>query len=342
MAKTKIPVYTGGDGSSKARAKAPTTKAPATGGGSKKDSKSGGGGESGGGMTSYEKRQNAKESKAQNKAATKYKDQSKTLDLQTDALRQSLSSAGFKASLQTRLANLGLVYGQQDASLLEGYGKRVESLKGAAGDNDAAANATSFANAANRSRERAAALSEVALQGAGESDALRSQMMSLKTWSANQGESNRSFFDTLRSVNSSLSDLNVDTKTARLNAESQMNNDKDQLYTTYFNQRSEAYTQLGNLRGQQAELHGLANEQVGSKASKKAQKQATKQSGRAFDRAADMSGEAWKNPGASAELLGWQGEAEIQGRQNTSLFANAATNIAPPKKPEGATLRKWS
>lgn len=316
----------------------PGSGTPAASGGGG-ESGSGGSGGGGGGMSSYERRQNAKENEAKRKAARKYKDQAATLQQQADALKLNING-GFEKSLRARLANLSLVYKQQDASLLSGYRDRVGDLKGAARDNERAANDTGFTNLSNRGRERAAALTEAGLQGAGESDQLRSQVMSLRSWDNNQGENNRAYFDGLRSINSSLGDLNVDTRTARINAAAQRNNDADQLYTQYYNQKSEAYTNLGNLYGQQAELYGLAEEQVGG-AGKKSQKKKSKASGDAFDRAARAAVKTRVNPGVSKNLTEWKGTSDFEGAANNSLFENAATNLAPAKRPEGAKLREW-
>ena len=100
------------------------------------------------------------------------------------------------------------------------------------------------------------------LQGAGESDVLQAQMMSLRNWQFNQTEANRSYYDTLRSLNSSLTDLNVDTKTALANNELQANADREAIWTNYHDRRSEAFTQLGNIRGQQADYYAEAEQMV--------------------------------------------------------------------------------
>ena len=334
------PVYDPDDSDSKKAAKkstgsgttkksgSTTTKKSSSGGGSSSSSSSGG--------YDYGKEQK----KAQRKASERYIKQAESMAGQIKALKYSLGQKGFKAALSQRLANIGLVLQQQDAAVMEGYNSRVGDLKGAAADNDKSASDQSFANLSNRGRERANALSEAMLQGAGESDVLRSQMMSLRNWDQNQNEINRSFFDTLRSVNSSLGDLNVDTKTARLNLETQANADRDAATTEYFNQRSQGFTQLGNLRGQQAEYYGMANEQVSSKSSRSKQKQATAASDRAFMRAAKQTGKTFKNPGNSRVLREWKGAADIEGSLNNTASQSVAT-ATTIKRPEGAQLRKW-
>lgn len=282
----------------------------------------------------------AMQKKAQNKAARRYIDQAKSMSGQIAALKSSLSE-GFKAALTQRLANITLVQGQQDATLMEGYQNRVKALEDSAADNDKAEGGASFQNLGNAARERANAVTEAMNQGAGESDVLKAGMMSLRNWSANQGDINRSYFDTLRSVNSSLTDLNTDTKTARVNMASQANADRDQVWSQYYDQRSETYTQLGNLYGQQGELYGMAQEQKGSKATKKLRKQAVGASDAEFMHASKANSKAYVNPGVGSELMAWQGQGPIEGGVNNNTIASAVTNEPIAKKPEGASLRKW-
>ena len=197
-------------------------------------------------MSSAERRAIARENAAKKKAAERYKEQAKTLQKQADALKTALSG-GYKEALDKRLGSIDLIRQQQDATLLGGYQHRVGSLEGAKSDSDKAEADSSFSNLTNRARERGNAMSEAMLQGAGESDVMRTQLMSLRNWNANQSEISRSYFDGLRSINSSLTDLNVDTKTGRLNVESQANSDASQSWTQYYNQMADSWTQLGNI-----------------------------------------------------------------------------------------------
>lgn len=305
-------------------------------GGSGGGSASGGGGGGGGGYSSYL----ASQKKAQRKAARRYIDQAEAMSGQIKALKKALST-GFKTALEQRLRNIALVQGQQDAVLMEGYAKRVKTLEGAAEDNEKSAADSTFQNLGNRARERTNAVTEAMNQGAGESDVLKSQLMSLRNWDSNQGEITRSFFDTLRSVNSSLTDLNVDTKTGRVNIASQANADRDQVYSQYYNQRSETYTQLGNLYGQQGELFGMAQEQAGNPRTKKRRRRAVRASDTQFQNAVRANSQVWKNPGAGSALMAWQGEEPIQGDIGGNTIESAALNEPIAKKPEGASLRRW-
>lgn len=306
---------------------------------------SGGGGgssstsSSGGGVSGYEARQNAKEAKANRKARNKYLQNAATLQGQVAALRHALGK-DFKAALDTKLANINLTAAQQDRALVDEYNTRLGSLQGAAADNTKAADAQSYANLTNRGRERASAMSEALNNGAGESDVLRSQEAALRNWNANQSEISRSYYDTLRSVNSGITDLNADTKTARINSAAQANKDRESTYSDYYNQRSETLTQLGNVKGQQAEYYGLAQEAMAGGGSKKKQRQAQHASANAFMQASQTMGQAYKNPGVSSALMNWKGAGEIEGVLNGSNLG-AAQSTTEIKKPEGASLRKW-
>lgn len=236
----------------------PAVKSAAGGGGGKKDD---------GGGSSYEKllrKQQAeatrKENDAKRKAEQRYRGQALTLEQQAKALQRALQ-VDYASARDIKLRGVERTQMLQDEALMEGYSDRLDSLVGSVVDNDTASSDATVGNTMNAARERQNAMSEIAAQGAGETDMLRAQMMSLRNWNANQNEVNRSYFDSLRSINASLGDLNVDTKTARINLEVQANADKEQLWTNYFNQRSESYTQLGNIRGQQADYYGMAAEQ---------------------------------------------------------------------------------
>lgn len=287
-----------------------------------------------------ERRALARERAAKKAASKRFKDQAQTLQKQANALKKALDG-GYREALDLRLSNVDLLQRQQDESLLQSYERRAGSLEGADEDNRKAESDSSYQNLANRARERSNAMSEAMMQGAGESDVLRTQLMSLRNWNANQSEINRSFFDGLRSINTSLTDLNVDTRTGRLNIESQANADRDQYWTQFYNQMADSNTQLGNIYGQQAELYGMANEQVKSKATQKSQKSKSNASGKAFQEAAKYATSAWENPGASEELQNWEGREQFIGNLNNTILSGQAETGTTQKRPEGASLRSW-
>lgn len=317
----------------------PNSGAP-TGSGSGSGGSGGGSGSSGGGGGGGDPYL-AAQKKAQKKASQRYIRQAQTLNQQIRAIKKSLNST-FKAALDQRLENVMEVLRDSDAAAMKDYRQRVNSLEGAEADNQKAAAGQGMAALSNRGRERANAMSEAMLQGAGESDLLRAQEMSLRNWNANQSEIQRGFFDTQRSINSSLTDLTVDTRTARINLALEANADKEQYWNAYWAQRSEALTQLGNLYGEQANLYGMANEQVGSKKTRGMQNRADNLSGNAFMQSANVLGNAWDNPGIPKHLRKWDGRDQFSmGRRSESRFINRPVDVAVAR-PEGATLRTWA
>jgi hypothetical protein len=342
MGRHNIPIY---------RPPSGTTARPPSGGGSSAPSHSSstpsgggkpkGGSSSSGGSDPYKKylaQQRADQKKQQRKASTRYLEQAQTLGKQAAALRLALSGKGFRSRLEQGLRNVGRAERITDRATMHDYRERVDMLEQADEDNTKAAAAASFGNLQNRGRERANAMSEAMANGAGESDVLRAQAMSLSNWQANQQEVNRSFFDTQTSINSSLTDLNADTRTARVNNALQADADRNTLWNGYYDQRSEALTNLGNTYGQMAEYFGMAKEQDGRGGKK--QKRFSALSGAAFRRAALATGQSWQQPKLDKDIRQWKGHRDFEGEMNNGSLSSSTTELSA-KKPEGAKLRSW-
>lgn len=206
----------------------------------------------------------ASQRRAQSRARQRYIEDAERLEGQERALRRAIGPDGtFRKALDSKLDNVKEILAQQLSSLDRGFNERWGSLDADARNNEmAAADSTGF-NDRNRARERASALSEVAAQGGGETDGLRAQLMSLRSWEANQSEVDRSFQDSARSIQNSRIDLVNDTRTAMQNVWLEADADRAQLWNDFRAQQSEVFTSLGNVRGQQAEYYGLAKEQGG-------------------------------------------------------------------------------
>lgn len=269
---------------------------------------------------------------------------------QIAGVQQALSGE-LRDRLRQTIKNINLNERIARRSQLEAYGERVENFEGAAEDNAKAGSAASVDNLANRSRERAGALANLAAQGAGESDTLRGAEMSLRNWEANQGEVNRSYYDTLRSINSALGDLTAGTRAQLVADAQQANAQRGAAYDQFYANMSEKWAQLGDLFGQRSEQYGnawsMTSDPDSAVASRKEarldlrrQNRAERRSNRAYRRAAHFLGQTYKDPGLPDVVQDWEGAADFEGQNNFSLFQNAATTIAP-KAPEGATLRKW-
>lgn len=283
-------------------------------------------------------------------AIDSYRDQARMLQRQADSLRAALSGKGFKRALNIRLGNIRRDLAQQSAVLMEGYTERLEGLELNAKDNEAAEGGASYGNLTNRARERMNAVAQAVSNGAGESDLLRTEQMSLRNWDGNQAEVNRAYFDSLRSINSSLSDLNADTKTGRVNLWLQAGEDREMAYQNYYNQMSETWTQLGNTLGQKAQILGQSSMLSGNKyaggggagGDRRGVRGATRGAGAAFDRAAGFAGRAYRDPGVPTNIMDWEGQEAFEGGTTNSVLMDDYSAEGPQrKKPEGATLRKW-
>jgi hypothetical protein len=246
----------------------------------------------------------------------------KTDDLPQLRALQKMIDSSFAGARDIKLGNIQTILGQQNSELLRGYDERAGQLKGSKLDNEKSEADSSFANLINRARERADTLAETAAQGAGESDTLKSQMMAIRNWDANQHDVNRSYFDTVRSINNAATDLNADTRSSRMNLYSQSLSDQEQTWANFYNQQADAYTQMGNLQANPYSNAYKANSD-------------------SFNKAAETAGMSWVNPGIPTEVQNWEGSFQAEeGRLNNTQAQAAVTNLAQ-KKPEGATLRKW-
>ena len=272
-------------------------------------------------------------------AANRYMEQARILQIQAHNWKAILSKKGFRQALMTKLDNVTKREGQQDNQLMKGYRDRYGSLTQADSDNQNDASAKTFANLSNAGRERQNALSEAMLQGAGESDVLRSQGASLRNWSANQGEVNRAFFDSQTAINSSLTDLNVDTRSGRFSVAMQANQDRELLWSNYYDRRTEALTQLGNTMGQISEYYAMSNEQEKSKKAQNLEDKWRDKSKDVFGKVAKNTQKAWEDPGVSKSIRKWEGRDGFDQGMNPSQFSNQG--FEPLARPEGADLRKW-
>lgn len=261
--------------------------------------------------------------KASSKSSSSSSSIKKTNDKPAVKALKSLLEGGFKKALDVRLDNIDRAWRILDTDIMRGYGERVVQLAGSRTDNEKAEADQSFANLANRARENQDILAQAAEQGIGETDTLKSQLMALQNWDANQGEINRSFFDTMRSVNAAITDLNADTRSARINASTQMIGDREQARATYRNQMSETAAQLGNL---------VANPYS----------DAYKKNAKYYEQMAKEASTVDKTWPVDKRITEWQGALQpAEASLNNTKSADADV-VKPKKKPEGATLRAWS
>ena len=235
---------------------------------------------------------------------------------------QGLLKNGFAKAREQKLKNAFTLYAAQDKDLVNGYNSRMAGILKNRDDNEKSEVDASFANLSNRARESTDLLAQAASQGAGETDTLKTQLMAIRNWDANQADVNRSYFDTQRSINSSIADLNADTRTARMNLAVDALGDYDQIWTNYYNQRADAYTQMGNVH---------ANPYSDSHDPKST----------AYASMAKEASSSWKNPGVNKSLQNWKGSVQEQERKLNNSAYKGADTVNNIKRPEGSTLKKW-
>jgi hypothetical protein len=155
-----------------------------------------------------------------------------------------------------------------------------------------------------------------------------------RNWKSNADEGNRAYFDSLQSINQSITDLDLDTQTALANVHSSGESERERLWQDYYNRRSESYTELGNLYQTQANYLDQAKEmKVGGGGG---EKKAT--SGSAFMSAATEAGKSYKKQGLPDWIDDFEGTEKLEGRATATNLASAP-RFTKMRRAEGATLR---
>jgi hypothetical protein len=264
--------------------------------------------------------------------------QAGNLEAQAAALQNALKY-GFSKNLRQNLDDVANAYNRQSYLIKDGAAKRGSQLEASAKENQMAANANENQSLSNMVRERQDAMQGILEQGAGETDTTRAMLMAARNMVANQAESNRAYFDTSRSINQSVTDLNVDTKTALGNAFGSLEAERDRLYQDYYNRRSETFTQLGNIRGQQADYYAQATEMGVSPGKTKTAKAKTGMQA-AYNYATAEAGKSYKQAALPSGIKNWEGTKQQATRRTNTDLGNAVT-IDKAEKAEGSSLRRW-
>jgi hypothetical protein len=297
---------------------------------------SGGGG--GGGVSAAESRAVARENAAKKKAGQKYLAQAANLEAQAKALKYALSNS-YGKNRDQNLADLNQALNQQFALLKGGASARAEEFVKAGGDTAKATAGNAEEGASNAVRERQDSLANLLEQGAGETDTIKTMLLAARNWNANQSEGNRAYFDTMRSVNQGITDLNIDTQTGLSNAFMSTEGERDRIWQDFYNRRSESFTQLGNIKGQQRDYYASAKE-MGVSPKKGSESAAKKTSEKAFMDASKEAAKSYKQAALPTWISGYKGQAKQEARlSNTNLAA--AVQFDEMQKAEGASLRRW-
>lgn len=263
--------------------------------------------------------------------------QNKVTRQQADAQFRLLQRFGRRRRLQ--LGNIDKALRTADSALLKSYKATSGQLAGARSDNEKAEASASFANTTNLQRESSDLQTQTAAVGAGESDTLRTQLQAIRNWDANQQEVGRSFFDTLRTVNSSITDLNNDTRTSRINLRQEANTDREQIWSNYYDRMADTWTTIYNIEGSNPNLGARNTAEKGSAEYENPIQAYERKYRLAHRNAARAAGSGYRAPAISKALQNWQGSVRAEGARLAS--SNLAAVVRPPrmKRPEGATLR---
>jgi hypothetical protein len=304
------------------------------GGGGSKKSSGGGGGGAGGAERRAVKRENA----AKKKAGKRFLESAANLELQAKSLRHALKTDFAKARDQD-LTDVSTVLAGQIAQLKLGAGKRAKTFLDAADNTTMATASSAEQGIGNMTRERAESMASILEQGAGETDAMRARLISARNWQANAQEANRAFYDSMQTVNSGITDLNEDNRTAFANAYSTAEAERDRLWSVFYNKRSETFTNLGNVLGQQADYYAQAKE-MGVKPKKGAEKKAEKEMAKSWMSGSTEAGKSYVQKKLPDWVAKYEGQAQVKTKlSNTNLAA--AIDLGEVKKAEGSTLKKW-
>lgn len=299
------------------------------------------------------------------KTAKRYSSAANDLQLQITALKDALKT-DFAKSRRQNIADINLMLDQQLTQLKDAAGLRGQQFLSAAEDADKATADVQEAGIRNAVRERADTMTAILEQGAGETDALRAMVANARNLHNNLSDANRSYFDTMQSINQGIVDLNVDTKTALSNAQTTAEGQKELVWQDYYNRRAEAMTSLGNLYGQQrdylaqakelglntsttvkdktalAESYGVLPGQKPRKKGSTTTREAVAKKGMK-DQFAAASNELGKSY-VQKPLPEWIAEYEgtpLQERRQENTNLAAAPIFEGVQKAQGATLRTW-
>lgn len=286
-----------------------------------------------------EKRAVARANADKKKAGKRFLESATNLEVQAKAIRQALDIE-FGQNRDNNLTDVSNALNEQLSSIQTGAGLRAQEFLKTGTDTEMATGDAQESSIVNAFRERQDAMTSVLEQGAGETDMMKSMLMSARNWQSNASDQNRSYFDTMRTVNAGITDLNVDTQTGLANAARAAEGQREQVWQDYYNRRGEAFTQLGNVKGQQAEYYAQAKE-MGVKPKKGVEKAAEDAMKAAFNNSALESGKSYTQQALPAWISDYQGQAQLQAKQSNTELAGAIT-MDRMEKAEGATLRKWA
>lgn len=280
----------------------------------------------------------ADQKKAEKKAETRLLSQAERLKKQAEALKIALSSTGFHAVLRRELGNATLEFDEENALILAQYARGKSALEQQAETAEDSRVRSLQESGQNASRERNEALQQGIANGVGATDMLRAQTASLRNWSFNVGQVQANYTDELNSLQSEHSQMVNSVVTARSAAWREREQQRSQLYRSYYDNRGQVFTEMGNKLGEASQYYDMANEQVESKTTQSKMKAAEKSALQALRNAAKQTGQGYTEKATPNSITKWQGSARIENSTDARQWGQPVLEM---KDAEGATLRKW-
>ncbi len=222
----------------------------------KKDGDSGDGGD--GDISAAERRADKKQAERDERTGQRYLKQARNLNPQAKALTDAIGE--MKIRRRKDMRDIQQTRAGQLRRLLSSAEELGAQYDTAADNNETAAAGALESGMTNAVRERSETLSQLLTQGAGESDTMRAMLMAARNQNSNANEANRAYWDTIASINQSVTTLNEDTQAKLADAWISAEGEKEQIQRDYLESTSDAYTQLGLVRQSQADAVANAKE----------------------------------------------------------------------------------
>ncbi|QJD51783.1 hypothetical protein SEA_ALOEVERA_44 [Microbacterium phage AloeVera] len=243
-----------------------------------------------------------------------------------DALLGSL--VGYEKGRDQQLANADNVLNQSLEGILNSLRLATQDYEESGKANEMDQASKTAANVTNRARERVSLLQQAASQGAGETDQLRSQIQAFLNSDANQQETERSFFDTERSINAQIAGANSQAETSRRSAWNSNQEAKASAWAEFWKNRGDVFTNIQRTQAQNTNVDDDYTEGFSARLG-------------GYDpvkEAADAAGRTYEVQKQDDEFFR-RGRADLRNKRSTSTTQAGATKITAPKAAEGATLR---
>ena len=240
------------------------------------------------------------------------------------------SVEGYRSGYKTQRKNADAIFKNALGSLGSQYRQTIGDLKSTQGLNEEDEGSKSFAAKSNFSRERRSLQEQAALQGAGETDQLRSQVQALGNLDANLREVNTAYQDTRESVNSGRRQANITTETARNNAWGAREEARTKAAEDYYANYTQTWTDIQRTAASNTNIS--SDYSTAFKANfggKDPLKEASKAAGKTRE---------WQAPKKNWATT-WKGKASKD--MGRDVNTGPVVTTTGPQRAEGVTLQRW-